>query len=356
MGWSFGGQWRREWTCGSCNCKGNSYNRATCRRCHTSWWEGVPRDAKKENPSKWANGMPQWLRPKVQKEPKEPKTPTEESPKETQLELQISSIQSCLEVLGEEEEDTRAALQTKLEVLKAQQPEEPEDSVRAREVSELKKRQVALEKALVPLKGVPGCEEEVTQMETRLEGIRASIKEKTKKPAEDRMRSLQDKKAHKVKSLMALDTEIEQAEKTLSDLREKEREMSKELKVLGKELTSVMKELDLKEDSEDEATEMDGGREARALNQPPNGGEEPPNGGAMQVDGTGPPNGGPPIAMETPPQVANAALQSGTGKVPLGTPGIQLLSTHGQDGEPKEEEEIPGGEKAKVPKTRAAPY
>ena len=128
--------------------------------------------------------------------------------------------------------------------------------------------------------------------------------------------------------------------------------------MLGKELTAVMKELDLKEeDSEEEPPSMDGDeRESRAPNQPPNGGERPPNGGAMQVDDMGPPNGGPPLTVDPPPQAANAGLQEGAGEVPLGTPGVQRLSTQGQDGEPKEEEKIPEGETARVQKARAGPY
>ena len=330
MGWSFGGQWRREWTCVACNCKGNNYNRVKCKRCFTPWWGEVQKDPKKETPSKWANGMPGWLKSKPAKE-----TPKEDA-KEPQIKQKISSIQSCLEVLGEEEKEARDSLTKKLEELKAQEPEEPEDSVRAKEVSELKKKQHALEQALAPLKGVEGCEEAVGHLETSLQNIKASIKEKTQKPAEERMKSLHDKKTHKIKAIKALDTEIEDAEKALKELKKKEEDLSKEVRALTSEMMLVMKELSLEE--EDAPMEED---------PPPE-----PNGDGR--DKMNPPNGG---VVEQPklPKDTNVS-EADLNKQVLREAGPPQVLAPG-DHDKLKEGEVPDGGKSTQPKnSRAAPY
>lgn len=212
--------------------------RVRCKRCYAPWWETAKlRDNKGALVNKWANGAPAWL--------KEPKPQASATKEESTTSKNISSIQKCLEILGEEESELRQGLQQKLQGLKEQQPKQQEELEVAKEVSALMKEQQNMEQAIASLKGVSGCEEFITHMSARLTEMESKIRDMTKRPAEERLRSLQDKKNHRIKVLKSLDQDLESAREKLEALQEKEKEHSKELDKINAELKQVMKELNI---------------------------------------------------------------------------------------------------------------
>ena len=250
MGWGYRGQWRREWNCKVCSCKGIPYSLSRCKKCHTPWWEATQEDISAHPWGKWANGMPSWM-----KRPKDPKEPKVEGT--TSTNAQIMAIQESLEKLqeslGEEESEATRELQEKLETLKTQTAKETDQDKR-KELESLKKEQKKIQSAIENMKEISGCEAALQQMETRLEEVETVIRQKEKKPAQERLRSLQDKKNYRKMAMMELSKEIEAAEKGLRELQEKEKEHSKELEKINSDMREARKELST-EDSEEEVPE-----------------------------------------------------------------------------------------------------
>ena len=248
MGWGFV-QWKWEWTCKHCKCKGNPYSKEKCKRCKAAWWtkpEVNPQDNKGEVvPSKWDAGYPAWM--KGEKPPGQNGT-KKAPPVESTLEESITSIQNVLEMLGEEEEVVKGGLQKKLETLQKQKPKELEDKEMAAQLEEHKKHLQKLDAAIAQLQGVPGCQENLQQLQDSKAALEQTIKEKSKKPAEERLRSLQDKKNHRSKLLQDLSKDIKDKEESLMELKEKEREQTKELQQINKELKQVMTEVTNEQD------------------------------------------------------------------------------------------------------------
>ena len=150
------------------------------------------------------------------------------------------------------------------------------------------------------------------------------------------MKSLHDKKTHKIKAIKALDTEIEDAEKALKELKKKEEDLSKEVRSLTSEMMLVMKELNL----EDEDAPME---------------EDPPpepNGDGR--DKMNPPNGG--VVEQTKLPNDTNVSEADLNKQVLREAGPPQVLAPG-DHDKLKEGEVPDGGKSTQPKnSRAAPY
>ena len=356
MGWGSWGQWRQEWTCYQCNCKGNSYNRSTCRRCKAVWWsykEIVLEDNQGEVAS----------RAQAKGKGGVPKVPPTQKPKQDKKEV----LTNCLLCLGDmdEMEDLRDVLQNKVNQIQGEDfaKEQEKELKAAKELSKLMERQSSLQKAITSLKDFQDCGHMVTDMEAKLEQLEKEIKEKTKKPAEERIRSLQDKKAHKVKIQEKLNKELQTARQALEDLQEKDKENKKELSSIQAELSKAMEEIQhsmskMEVESEGEDGERGKGPTA-GLGSPP-----PPNvkpekkgtlGVAQQQKGAlgathGTHSGGNKDQPSGPgiPTAPEDQDQEDPGKGP-GDPGAKGLEGLGEDGDPEGAIRKPKG-------TRPAPY
>lgn len=240
MGWGEGRwQWKWEWECKHCGCRGNYYNRETCRRCKTPWWkQPVQPVSKVAVQGVWNQGMPAWLKEKRNPEPEKKGTEQEEGGAG-----QITAILNCIEALGEEEGDLLETLTKKLEQLKTQggggEPvQDPE-----KELAALRKRVARLGTAITSLEEIEDCAKMVQDMMEQKKRMEERIADMTKKPAEERYRSLQDKKAHRQKLQQNLAQELQEVREKLESLELKSSENSKELEELDKEMKLVKKEM-----------------------------------------------------------------------------------------------------------------
>ena len=242
MGWG-AGQWK-EWTCEHCSCKGNPYSKHYCKRCNAPWWvkpkPNVPSSKGESASNKWEAGMPQWM--KGQK----PGANTKPADKK-------ETLTRCLQILGDfqDMEETKIAIQCKLREVAGEDTakDAQKELEEAKELSKLMAKQTSLQKAIDSLKEAGEFQEEVEAMQEKLDLLEQTIKEKTKKPAEERIRSIQDKRAHRIKIQEKLDKELEAAEETLKDLREKDADNKEELSSLSEELDTAMVELRLTMDA-----------------------------------------------------------------------------------------------------------
>ena len=309
-----------------------------CKRCYSPWWENAKPKDKGDPSNKWANGAPTWLKEKSLG------TATKEQSNTSQ---DITSIQNCLEILGEEESETRAGLQKKLEALKSQRPKEEEELESQKEIAVLMERQKTMETAMETLKKLGDSEEMVENLVGRMAALEAQIQEKTKKPTEERMRSLQDKRSHRLKILRALDTDIEKAEEHLASLKSKEEEHTTELRKINADLSKVMKELNIEDlpppPRKEKVSKSGEANEGNILPKPneaagiinPEGTPPYPGGGNKRPAET-PPEGGVTDDMEVTPPIGDGGGSGSKGGEPLPT--------------------NPGKAKTGKNKERAAPY
>ena len=103
-------------------------------------------------------------------------------------------------------------LKSKLEELKAHQPKEEEELETAKELSALMKDQQNMESATSSLKEIGGCRQMLERPTSRMEEVGSRIRGKTKRPVEERMRSLQEKKAYRVELQKKLERQAAAAE------------------------------------------------------------------------------------------------------------------------------------------------
>ena len=228
-----------------------------CKRCNTPWWETGPRKPQTHPMGKWANGAPAWM--KNQSEGKDT----------LEVSAQVKNIQQTLDILGEEENEVTRALREKMNALKLESPEIL-DQDKKKELEALKKEHKHLQTALSSMEDVTCCEHIVENMKARLAAIDATIKEKNKKPAQERVRSLQDKKQHRETAIKTTSSEIEAAKKRLEELEEKERDQQKEMKQIQAELEEATRELaglQLDQKPQSEKTEQRG--EEEVMEPPP---------------------------------------------------------------------------------------
>ena len=239
MGWE-AGQWK-EWTCKLCACKGMSMNRHYCRRCYAPWWvkkSQVSLVEKPESTSKWEKeGMPAWL--KAKKENSKPNIkPTTD----------LEALNKCLQLLDGMEEVgvLKESLQTKIQDVQKQDGVDPVELANAKESSKLMAEQKKYQAALDAMLLLEDYTDSVSSLEQKIKSIESRLQELAKKPAEDRMKSLQDKKAHRTRVQKDLEQKVLAATEALEELQKQEKENNTELVSIQKDIAGVMTELNLK--------------------------------------------------------------------------------------------------------------
>ena len=202
-----------------------------------------------------------------------PKVPPTQRPKQDKKEV----LTNCLLCLGDmdEMEDLKEVLQNKVNQIQGEDfaKEQERELKAAKDLSKLMERQSSLQKAITSLRDFQDCGHMVADMEAKLEHLEKEIKEKTKKPAEERIRSLQDKKAHKVKIQEKLNKELQTARQVLEDLQEKDKENKKELSSIQTELSKAMEEIQNSLSKMEVESEGEGGEKGKS---PVAGLESPP--------------------------------------------------------------------------------
>ena len=162
-----------------------------------------------------------------------------------------SSIQGLLEILGEEEQDLRDKLNDKLKQIQAQKSLGRGEGEPVRDLAILKEEQLKLQTAITSMQALEGCQHLIVELEARKMELDCIIQEMTKKPAEERLRSLQDKRSHREKIIKDLDKDIQEKSTVLDALKDKEREHTLDLQSIKKEINSVMKELKMNLEDQD---------------------------------------------------------------------------------------------------------
>ena len=216
-------------------------NRHYCRRCYAPWWvkkSQVSLVEKPESTSKWEKeGMPAWLKAKKENAKSNTKPTTD-----------LEALNKCLQLLDGMEEVgvLKESLQTKIQDVQKQDGVDPVELANAKESSKLMSEQKKYQAALDAMLHLEDYTDSVSSLEQKIKSIESRLQELAKKPAEDRTKSLQDKKAHRTRVQKDLEQKVIAATEALEELQKQEKENNTELASIQKDIAGVMTELNLK--------------------------------------------------------------------------------------------------------------
>ena len=230
MGWSKG--WGRDssgWSCSTCGCKGNWWDKQSCRACGVVWWfgqKGKGSSSRAQTPvrSKWEDGPP------------------------------ASILKNTTEAQEQEQE-----------------------SLNTKEVEDIKLKLAGLKPMLESLKEY--STEASKLVEEQVKKLEGRLMELTERPVQDRIRSLLDKKKDREKK-------VKDGEYTLEKIKDKQKSVQMYLDANVKELqeiTQKLKELGVKDAPIGEKVEKDSPGESgkNPLGSPVQEAQDPPLGGKV---------------------------------------------------------------------------
>ena len=140
----------------------------------------------------------------------------------------------------------KESLQTKIQDVQKQDGVDPVELANAKESSKLMSEQKKYQAALDAMLHLEDYTDSVSSLEQKIKSIESRLQELAKKPAEDRMKSLQDKKAHRTRVQKDLEQKVNAATEALEELQKQEKENNTELASIQKDIAGVMTELNLK--------------------------------------------------------------------------------------------------------------